>query len=119
VVAGCGPTEPAKPSGPPKPGETVAKGDEGKHSGWWCDEHGVPEDECSLCSKKVAREAKEKGNWCGQHDCAKSHCFLCDPKLKEKFAARYRAKYGKEPPPTEFDDQLKNLEKAGDKKDGR
>ena len=28
-----------------------------------------------------------------------SQCFLCDPKLKEKYAARYRLKYGKEPPP--------------------
>jgi hypothetical protein len=75
------------------------------HSGWWCDEHGLPEAECSMCSAKVAAEFKKKGDWCEKHDRAKSQCFLCDPKLKEKFAARYRAKYGKEPPPTEDEEK--------------
>ncbi len=69
------------------------------HSGWWCDEHGVPEEECSMCSAKVAARFKKKGDWCDEHDRAKSQCFICDPSLKEKYAARYRAKYGKEPPP--------------------
>lgn len=83
-------------------GKSVAgakKGDD--HSGWWCDEHGVPEGECSVCSAKVAKAAKAKGDWCEKHDRAKSICFVCDPSLKEKFAARYRAKYGKEPPAVE------------------
>lgn len=71
------------------------------HSGWWCDEHGIPEAECSMCSAKVAKELKAKGDWCDKHDRAKSQCFICDPKLKEQFAAKYRAKYGKEPPPVE------------------
>ncbi|HJZ58431.1 MAG TPA: hypothetical protein VKE74_26045 [Gemmataceae bacterium] len=68
------------------------------HSGWWCDEHGVPEDECSMCSAKVAKEFKAKGDWCEKHDRAKSQCFICDPSLKDKFAVQYRAKEGKEPP---------------------
>jgi hypothetical protein len=69
------------------------------HSGWWCDEHGIPEEECSLCSKKVETECKEKGDWCQEHERAKSQCFKCDPSLKEKYAKKYRDKYGKEPPP--------------------
>jgi len=69
------------------------------HSGWWCDEHGIPEDTCSMCSGKVARECKAKGDWCDKHDRARSQCFLCEPQLREHFAAMYRAKYGKEPPP--------------------
>ena len=69
-----------------------------KHDGWWCDEHGIPEAECSMCSKKVADEFKKKGDWCNEHDRAKSQCFKCDPKLKEKFAAVFRAKFGAEPP---------------------
>lgn len=68
------------------------------HTGWWCDEHGVPEAECSMCSAKVAKEFKAKGDWCDKHDRAKSQCFICDPSLKEKYAERYKAKYGKEPP---------------------
>lgn len=71
------------------------------HSGWWCDEHGIPEAECSMCSAKVAKAFKAKGDWCELNDRAKSQCFVCDPKLKEKYAAIYRAKEGKEPPPTE------------------
>jgi hypothetical protein len=80
------------------------KGEETKHDGWWCDEHGIPEAECSLCSKKVAEACKAKGDWCEKHNRAKSQCFKCDPKLKEAFAARYRARYGKEPPPITDDD---------------
>jgi hypothetical protein len=84
-----------------KPTQMATKNEETKHSGWWCDEHGIPEAECSMCSPKVAAECKKKGDWCDKHDRAKSQCFICDPKLKEKYAARYRAKYGKEPPPIE------------------
>jgi hypothetical protein len=79
--------------------------EEGKHEGWWCDEHGIPEAECSLCSKKAADAFKARGDWCDKHNRAKSQCFKCDPSLKEKFAARYRARYnGKEPPPITDDD---------------
>jgi hypothetical protein len=67
-----------------------------------------------MCSAKVAAEFKKKGDWCNEHDRAKSQCFLCDPKLKEKFAALYRAKYGKEPPPTE--DEEKKDDKKEEKK---
>ena len=74
-----------------------------KHDSWWCDEHGIPEAECSMCSKKVADACKAKGDWCDKHDRALSQCFLCNPKLKDKFAAEYRAQYGEDPPPTEDD----------------
>lgn len=76
----------------------VAEKKEHDHSGWWCEEHGVPEAECSMCSGKAAADFKKKGDWCAKHDRAKSQCFLCDPSLKERYAAVYRAKYGKEPP---------------------
>ena len=92
----------AKDSGKDKGGQ-VAKADDKKdgesnHTGWWCDEHGVPEAECSMCSAKVAAEFKKKGDWCEKHDRAKSQCFICDPSLEAKYAARYEAKYGKKPP---------------------
>ena len=51
-----------------------------------------------MCSAKVAKECKAKGDWCEKHHRAKSQCFICDPSLKEKYAAKYRARYGKEPP---------------------
>ena len=68
---------------------------------WWCDEHGVKEEDCSMCSAKVAKAFRDKGDWCKEHKRAKSQCFICDPSLKDKFAAEYKAKYGKEPPEPE------------------
>ena len=102
ALIGCGQSENKGEQTKEKPAQVAAAMNEDtKHSGWWCDEHGIPEAECSMCSKKVADECKKKGDWCDAHGRAKSQCFLCDPKLKEKYAARYRAKYGKEPPPLE------------------
>jgi hypothetical protein len=72
-----------------------------KHSGWWCDEHGVPEAMCGQCDAKLAAAFKKKGDWCNEHDRPDSQCFIHHPELKEKFAAVYRAKYGREPPPME------------------
>lgn len=72
------------------------------HSGWWCNEHGVPEAQCSQCFPKIAAEFQKKGDWCADHNRAKSQCFKCDPVLKEKFAAQYEAKYGKQPPTPEI-----------------
>jgi hypothetical protein len=78
-------------------GPVAKKGPE--HSGWWCDEHGIPEHLCSMCSARVAKESKARGDWCEKHDRARSQCFVCEPELREHFSAMYRAKYGKEPPP--------------------
>jgi hypothetical protein len=112
VAGGCGKTDPE----PKKQGATekVAKTDakESKHDEWWCKEHGIPEEECSMCSDKVAKECKAKGDWCKKHDRALSQCFICNPKRKEFYAAKYRAKYGKEPPPIEEQDE-------GGKKDNK
>lgn len=86
-----------------KDGKTVATVDDKKPEAvaghdWWCDEHGVKEAECSMCNAKVAKAFQDKGDWCKEHLRAKSQCFICDPTLKEKFAAEYVAKYGKQPP---------------------
>ena len=38
--------------------EDAKKEPEGKHDGWWCPEHGVPEHLCSLCNDEVAAKLK-------------------------------------------------------------
>ena len=43
----------------PETPATDAKSGEGHD--WWCDEHGVKEAECSMCSVKVAKERKRNG----------------------------------------------------------
>ncbi len=127
-VAGCGEKgQDAKDKDKGKPVAQAEKAGEkgeggGDHSGWWCKEHGIPEHDCALCSAKVAAEYKKKGDWCKEHDRPESQCFLCDPKRMEKFAAQYRAKYGKEPPPVDPENvkggKAKESEKDEGKKDG-
>jgi len=106
ALSGCGESARARRS--KAKAAQVAHGDD--HSAWWCAEHGVPEEVCGLCSAKVAKEMKAKGDWCTKHDRPDSQCFICHPELQEKFAAQYRAKYGKEPPPTE--DEAKGKQDA-------
>jgi hypothetical protein len=117
LAAGCGPTDnkggEAKGKGA-TPGEKQVAEKGHDHSGWWCDEHGVPEAVCGQCNAKVAADFKAKGDWCKEHDRPESQCFVCHPELKEKFAAQYRAKYGKEPP-TEDEDGKKEESKERNK----
>lgn len=128
-TAGCGQTGSTAGSGKEADKDkAVAKGDgkkaedkkpdekkaEGDHSGWWCDEHGLPEEVCDLCSKKYREAEKAKGNWC-EHNRVKTSCFKCNPGLQAKYAAEYKAKFGKEPPATE-DEEKKDDGKAKDKK---
>jgi hypothetical protein len=68
------------------------------HSGWWCVAHGVPEEECGVCNSALAAALQRKGDWCREHDRPDSQCFACHPELEARFAARYEAKYGQQPP---------------------
>jgi hypothetical protein len=94
VVLGCGQAE--------NTGDTQAKaktdsGDNGH--GWWCEEHGIPEEECGLCNKAYRDQKKAAGDWCAEHRRLKSQCFKCDPSLYEKvFEPKYIEHYGKKPP---------------------
>lgn len=101
ALIGCGQADRSKPAATDHVTGTVAATKADDRDRWWCAEHGVPEEECSMCSAKVARTCKANGDWCEKHDRAKSQCFLCDPSLKAKFAAKYKARYGTEPPPIE------------------
>jgi hypothetical protein len=67
------------------------------HDGWWCPEHGVPEEICGLCDPKVAQKMKANGDWCQTHDRPDSQCFVCHPELEARFAALYEAKFGQPP----------------------
>lgn len=73
-----------------------------QHGGWWCGEHGVPEDECAQCDKSLVPEFKAKGDWCEEHNRPDSQCFIDHPEHFEKYAALYEAKFGERPAmPTE------------------
>ena len=108
-LVGCGKSEKATPA---VPTNTVAS-DEHAHGEWWCDEHGVPEEICAQCSTEVAAKFKAEGDWCKEHDRPDSQCFICHPDLVAKFAAKYEAKYGKQPPkPSESEEKEHHHEVA-------
>jgi hypothetical protein len=100
-LAGCG--QPATTTDDATPAaSTVAEESRGhEHGGWWCGEHGVPEEVCARCNSKLAGEFQRKGDWCADHERPKSQCFVCEPALAERFAAQYEAKYGEAPPAIE------------------
>ncbi len=92
--AGCG-----KSAEMPATSATQVSTDSHSHDGWWCNEHGIPEESCALCDPKVAAACKDKGDWCRYHELPDSQCFVCHPEHAETFAALYEAKYGHAPPP--------------------
>ncbi len=77
-----------------------ATGHRAKHDAWWCQEHGVPEEQCGRCDSKLAADFQKRWDWCQDHDRPDTQCFPCHPELQEQFASLYVAKYGKAPPPT-------------------
>jgi hypothetical protein len=113
VLAGCNKAKPRVDEAKGQVTHVVEKMDKQTHDhgSWWCDEHGVPEAVCGQCNSKLAAEFKKKGDWCKEHDRPDSQCFIHHPELKEKFTAQFRAKYGKEPPPTE--DEEKKAQNKG------
>jgi cobalt-zinc-cadmium efflux system membrane fusion protein len=95
-IAGC--VKPAEKS-PVAAAASRAESSEGhSHDGWWCNEHGVPEDVCAQCNAKLVAGFKAKGDWCKEHELPDSQCFVCHPEKEAEFAAQYEAKYGKKPP---------------------
>jgi cobalt-zinc-cadmium efflux system membrane fusion protein len=100
LVAGCGQTTTEQPAAETTPAAATA-GSGHAHSGWWCNEHGVPEEVCGLCDSKLAAEFQRNGDWCREHERPDSQCFACHPELEAQFAAQYEAKEGKKPPKPE------------------
>ena len=99
VLSGCGKSETATTGSEASPAVSTV---DHSHGGWWCPEHGVPEEECARCDKSLVAKFKAAGDWCEEHGRPESQCFICSPKRFDKFAARYAAKFGEQPPkPTE------------------
>lgn len=112
LALGCGSTPSSTPTKDKEKDKAQASKDKANlHAGWWCDEHGIPEDECSMCSDAYAKTCKAKGDWCKEHERAMSQCFYttCKPERRAFYAAKYLEKFdGKAPPAIpEFDDKKK------------
>lgn len=48
----------------------------------WCDEHQVPESQCTRCNPSLIPAFKATGDWCDEHGMPESQCTACDPNLK-------------------------------------
>ena len=48
----------------------------------WCDEHGVPESQCTRCNPDLVAAFKATGDWCEEHGMPESQCKACNPDLK-------------------------------------
>jgi hypothetical protein len=109
ILAGTGCNKSDKKGDPQARSNPKSEKGDGKtdtlHSSWWCAEHGVPEEICSVCMSPASakKKYKDNGDWCSIHNRAQSQCFKCEPSLYKKYEDMYVAKYGKTPerPPEE------------------
>ncbi|HTV24802.1 MAG TPA: hypothetical protein VMG12_39185 [Polyangiaceae bacterium] len=71
----------AAPSAPAAEGHASAKAEPGSHDDW-CEEHGVPESQCTRCNPSLIAAFKATGDWCEEHGVPESQCVQCNPALK-------------------------------------
>jgi len=92
VASGCGSKgtqsqtaqeETVQPAAPPS-GEGHAVAAEvvpGSHEDW-CDEHGVPETQCTRCDPSLIPAFQAANDWDAEHGLPMSQCTIHDPNLK-------------------------------------
>lgn len=70
--------EPAKKDGSAHADKDVVPG---SHEDW-CEEHQVPESQCTRCDPSLIAAFKATGDWCEEHGVPESQCLKCNPDLK-------------------------------------
>jgi hypothetical protein len=48
----------------------------------WCDEHMVPESQCTRCDPSLIPAFQAANDWCADHGLPMSQCTIHDPNLK-------------------------------------
>jgi hypothetical protein len=77
-----GPTKPEPAAEQPKPGgHAPANVKPGSYEDW-CEEHQVPESQCTRCNKDLIPAFKATSDWCEEHGVPESQCTKCNPSLK-------------------------------------
>lgn len=64
-----------------KGGHAPANVKPGSHEDW-CEEHQVPESQCTRCNPELIPAFKATHDWCEEHSLPESQCLKCNPKLK-------------------------------------
>lgn len=65
----------------PVPTERTAAVAPGSHEDW-CEEHTVPESQCTRCNPALSAAFKATSDWCEEHAVPESQCLKCNPGLK-------------------------------------
>ena len=50
----------------------------------WCEEHQVPESQCTRCNAELIPAFKATNDWCAEHSLPESQCKLCNPEIEIK-----------------------------------
>lgn len=91
TVTGCSKADPSKAS-PTEKADTEKKADKehapagvkpGSHEDW-CEEHQVPESQCTRCNKDLIPAFKATNDWCPEHGVPESQCKICNPGIEIK-----------------------------------
>ena len=48
----------------------------------WCEEHAVPESQCTRCDPTKIAAFKATSDWCEEHGLPESQCSKCKPELE-------------------------------------
>ena len=84
AFAACSPkSEPtaAQKAGPTAEAHAAATAKPGTWEDW-CDEHQVPESQCTGCNPSLIPAFKATKDWCEEHAVPESQCLKCNPTLK-------------------------------------
>ena len=93
TVAGCSKADPSKvdtskaqatekgdPEKKSDKGHAPATVKPGSHEDW-CEEHQVPESQCTRCNKDLIPAFKATNDWCPEHGLPESQCKICNPEI--------------------------------------
>jgi hypothetical protein len=47
----------------------------------WCEEHQVPESQCTRCNPDLIPAFKATNDWCPEHGLPESQCKICNPEI--------------------------------------
>ena len=50
----------------------------------WCEEHQVPESQCTRCNPDLIPAFKATNDWCAEHGLPESQCKICHPEIEIK-----------------------------------
>lgn len=70
-----------RPAAKPAPAHAAADVKPGSHEDW-CEEHAVPESQCTRCNPELIAAFKATNDWCEEHGVPESQCLKCNPDLK-------------------------------------